>query len=301
MTKTTDKVVLLGERKSIVAIATQPAAAAEAVRPAIIILNTGIIHRVGHNRMYVTLARELAELGHTVLRLDQSGIGDSDARPDVLDPLLAGLVDIKDAIDWLSSSKGVKSVILMGLCSGANHSVVYAGSDPRVVGTVLLDPSIPPTARYHLNDFGERLMRSETWKNLLLGKGRAWRLITRRSPKAAVEDWAPDQLSFKNPEIRAFVENAYARAVSGGNQLLAIFTGGMKYQHNYRRQLLDAMPNVRFGNQLRIEYLARCDHTFMLATDRRWLFETVKAWLRTTKFADPAAAAPERVVSEFEI
>ncbi len=298
MSKTTDKVVLLGERKSIVAIVTLPAAVPETDRPAIIILNTGIIHRVGHNRMYVNLARELAEQGHIVLRLDQSGIGDSDAPADMVDPLLVGLADIKEAVSWLSSSRDVKSVVLMGLCSGANQSIIYAGSDPRIVGAVLLDPSIPPTTRYRLNNLGARLMRSETWKNLLLGKGRVWRVVARRSPKVATQEWAPDQLSFKNPEIRAFVEKSYFEAVRGGNHLLAIFTGGMRYQHNYRRQLLDAMPNVRFGKQLRIEYLPRCDHTFMFADDRRWLFDRVKAWLRTTSFADRAAATASPMVSE---
>jgi hypothetical protein len=297
MSKTTDKVVLLGERKSIVAIATQPMAAPAVDRPAIIILNTGIIHRVGHNRMYVTLSRELAEQGHVVLRMDQSGIGDSDAPVDVFDPLLVGLADIKEAVNWLSATKNVKKIILMGLCSGANQSIIYAGGDPRIVGAVLLDPSIPPTTRYYLNNFGARLMRTQTWKNLRLGKGRIWRLIAGRAQNDATQEWTPDQLSFENPEIRAFVENAYAEAVRGGNQLLAIFTGGMSYQHNYRRQILDAMPNVRFGKQLLIEYLPRCDHTFMLADDRRWMFERVKAWLRTTNFVDRHAEAPKHAPS----
>lgn len=288
MTGSTDKVVLLGERKSIVSIVNQPTRAIDTGRPAIVILNTGIIHRVGHNRMYVTLARELAELGHVVLRLDQSGLGDSEPRADIVDPLHAALTDIKDAIDWLSS-KGSKSVVLLGLCSGADHSIAYAGHDPRVVGAVLLDPSIPPTPRYHLNSFGERLVRGEAWANLLRGRGRAWKLVTGQTSKPSEDAWAPKQLSFKDPQVRAFLENAYGSSIKARNQLLAIFTGGLKYQHNYKRQLVDAMPTVRFGNQLRLEYLAHCDHTFSFADDRRRLFEMVKVWLRTTKFSEPTA------------
>ncbi|MEP7209272.1 MAG: alpha/beta fold hydrolase [Alphaproteobacteria bacterium] len=290
MTKPTDKVVLLGERKSIVAIATQPAAVTGDSLPAVIILNTGIIHRVGHNRMYVTLSRELAEMGHVVLRLDLSGIGDSEARTDLLDPLAACLADIKDAIDWLVSARGAKSVVLLGLCSGADHSIVYAGSDPRVVGVVLLDPSVPPTPLYYLKHFGSKLLRGQNWKNFLRGRGRIWRPFTRRSPKAASEEWSPRQVSFKDPQVRAYVENAYGKAVQGGNQLLAIFTAGLEHQHNYRRQLLDAMRNVRFGNKLRLEYFASCDHTFTFAADRQRLFSMVKAWLQTTTFVDPGAA-----------
>jgi alpha-beta hydrolase superfamily lysophospholipase len=291
MTKPIDKVVLLGERKSIVAIATQPAAMTDAERPAVVILNTGIIHRVGHNRMYVALSRELAELGHVVLRLDLSGIGDSEARNDLLDPLAATLADIKDAIDWLFSSRAVKSVVLLGLCSGADHSIVYAGSDPRVAGVVLLDPSVPPTPRYYLQYFGPRLMRSQNWKNFMLGRGRIWRLFARR-PARAAPDWSPRQVSIKDPRVRTFLENAYGKAVDDGKQLFAVFTAGLEQQHNYRRQLLDAMRNVRFGSQLRLEYFARCDHTFTFAADRQRLFDMVKAWLRTTTFAAPDKAPP---------
>jgi pimeloyl-ACP methyl ester carboxylesterase len=292
MTKTTDKVVLLGARKSVVAIATQPLGAPEADAPAIIILNTGIIHRVGHNRMYVALSREIAELGHIVLRVDLSGIGDSEARPDIIDPLMASLADIKDAIDWLFAARGVKSVVLVGLCSGADHSIVYAGRDPRVVGLILLDPTIPPTPRYYLNFFGERLMRPQNWTNFMRGRGRFWRAFAKSTPKPSLEEWAPPQLSFKDHQVRKFLENAYGTAVRSGNQLFAVFTGGLEYQHNYRRQLLDAMRNVRFGKQLRLEYFARCDHTFTFAADRERLFGMVKAWLRTTTFVDPKVVTP---------
>ena len=295
MSGVSEKVVLLGDSKAIVSIVTQPVRPADGARPAIVILNTGIIHRIGHNRMYVTLARELAELGHVVLRLDQSGLGDSVPRPNVVDPLQAGLADINDAIDWLIA-KGSKSVVLLGLCSGADFSIAYAGRDPRVVGAVLMDPSIPPTTRYHLNSIGARLMRGEAWTNLFRGNGRAWKIVTRQPAKEA-EEWSPNQLSFKNPEVRAFFEKSYGEAIDGGNQLLAIFTGGLKYQHNYKRQLLDAMPNVRFGKQLRLEYFARCDHTFTFFEDRRRMFQTVKAWLSTTSFREPnTQPAAERVL-----
>ena len=287
MSGVSEKVALLGSGKTVVSIVTQPVRPIDGARPAVVILNTGIIHRIGHNRMYVTLARELAELGHVVLRLDQSGLGDSEPRPNVVDPLQAGLADINDAIDWLVA-KGSKSVVLLGLCSGADFSIAYSGRDPRVVGAVLMDPSIPPTTRYHLNSIGARLMRSEAWTNLFRGKGRAWKIVTRQPANAAAEEWAPSQLSFKDPQVRAFFEKAYGDAIGGGNQLLAIFTGGLKYQHNYRRQLLDAMPNVRFGKQLHLEYFARCDHTFTISEDRHRMFEIVKAWLTATRFREPS-------------
>ena len=48
--------------------------------PAVVILNSGILHRAGASRMYVQVARTLAEEGMTSLRFDFSGIGDSEVR-----------------------------------------------------------------------------------------------------------------------------------------------------------------------------------------------------------------------------
>ena len=291
MAKPKDKVVLLGARKSAVGVVTQPAVAQENDLPAVIILNTGIIHRVGHNRMYVTLSRELAELGHTVLRFDLSGIGDSEARSDIIDPVAASLADVQDAIDWLFGSRGAKSVVLMGLCSGADLSVAYAGGDPRVVGLVLLDPTIRRTPRYYLKHFGLRLMRGENWANLLRGRGRIWRFFTGRSNAAAPDTPPPVQPSQPDSRVWTFLESAYGSAIKGKKQLLAIFTAGLEYQHNYRDQILNSMRLVPFGRNLRLEYFARTDHTFTFAEDRQRLFDMVKAWLRTTSFVCPELAS----------
>ena len=201
-------------RGTLRALAAQPIAIKEPVAP-------------GKRRRRFRDSRLLAELGHLVLRLDLSGIGDSEARRDLLDPLAASLADIKNAIDWLFASRGVKSVILLGLCSGADYLVVYAGSDPRVVCVLLLDPTIPPTPRYYLKYFGFRLMRSQNWKNFMLGRGRIWRLVPKLSPKPEPEGWSPQQVPLKDPRVRIFLENAYGKAVEGKNQLLAIFTAGL--------------------------------------------------------------------------
>ena len=72
-----EQAVLFGSWTSLVGIVTKAVSPASANRPAIVILNTGIIHRVGHHRMFVTMSRALGAVGYTVLRFDFSGIGDS--------------------------------------------------------------------------------------------------------------------------------------------------------------------------------------------------------------------------------
>ncbi|MGH7928173.1 MAG: alpha/beta hydrolase, partial [Candidatus Binatia bacterium] len=73
-----EEALLLGKTRSLVGILTDPPEAKRSTRlPGIILLNAGIIHRVGPNRMHVKIARTLAPMGFVVVRFDFSGIGDS--------------------------------------------------------------------------------------------------------------------------------------------------------------------------------------------------------------------------------
>ena len=68
-----ENVYTVGPSKSLVAAVTEPVhVAANNATPVIVILNTGIIHRVGHQRKFVMLARELAARGYSVVRFDFS-------------------------------------------------------------------------------------------------------------------------------------------------------------------------------------------------------------------------------------
>jgi len=174
-----EQALMLGKRKSLVAIVAQdPAMAATAAeRPTVVILNSGIIHRVGPNRVFVRLARLLAQAGHLVVRFDLSGIGDSEPRGDGLSPLDAALADIREVLDSLETTRQVRRVILIGLCSGADHSIVYGGQDPRVIGMVLIDPSVPRTRGYYMRHYRGRMFRWRSWLNFASGRHPFWQML----------------------------------------------------------------------------------------------------------------------------
>ncbi len=80
-----EQAVNFGEKQSLVGILTDPQnEKGSNIQVGAILLNSGILHRVGPGRTYVKMARELAALGFTVLRFDFSGIGDSKVRHDNL-------------------------------------------------------------------------------------------------------------------------------------------------------------------------------------------------------------------------
>jgi pimeloyl-ACP methyl ester carboxylesterase len=279
----TEQVLLMGPRKALVGIVT-PAAEGTAVspdRPAVVVLNSGIIHRVGANRMTVQLCRRLSQHGVDAVRFDLSGIGDSEPRDDGLGLLEASLADIKEALDTLETARGFKRFVLVGLCSGADHAVVYAGRDARVTGLVLLDPSIPHTPRYYLNHYARRATRLSSWMNIARGKHPLWQALGQRMGGASHAE-PPEEgarADLDSPEARAFLSNAYAAAQRSGNRFLAVLTAEREDFHNYREQLLDAFPDVPFGDRLQLEYHEDTDHTFTAEVNRERVIGGIVGWV----------------------
>jgi pimeloyl-ACP methyl ester carboxylesterase len=280
-----EQALLLGPRRSLVGVLAEGCGgAARTDRPALVILNSGIVHRVGANRMSVTLARALASAGHTVVRFDLSGVGDSDPRPDGLAPLDAAMADIQEVLDSLESTRRTRRFILAGLCSGADHSLIYAQKDARVVGAILLDPSIPRTLRHRAYHYRSRLLRRESWLNLLRGRNPLWRALRARvaGGGAAAEEPPGRQEELQRPEVRAYLERAYQTTLARGVQFLAALTGERSY---YREQLLEAFPRAPFGGQLRLEYFKHSDHMFSAQVHSAHLIRVIVAWAGTTVFS----------------
>jgi uncharacterized protein len=97
--------------------------------------------RVGPHRHFVHLARDWAAGGIPVMRFDYQGQGDSEgAGAFNFDSLMC---DIRSAIDCFTSAvPGVERVVLWGLCEAALNALLYARSDPRVDGLVLVNPTV---------------------------------------------------------------------------------------------------------------------------------------------------------------
>ena len=293
-----EQALLLGQRKSLVAIIAQEPTASRAAadRPVIVILNSGIIHRVGPNRMFVRLARQLADAGHVVVRFDLSGIGDSEPRTDELEPLDAALADIREVLDSLEAARQVRRFVLVGLCSGADHSIIYGGQDPRVVGRVLIDPSIPRTRGYYVRHYRGRVLRWRSWLNFASGRHPFWKALGRSialaSPKSPDgEEEFPEALpDLQDSQVRTFLANVYARAVAAGVDIMAVFTGGREDRHNGAKQLLEAFPQVAFGSRLRLEFMGSADHTFTSQDDRCSLLTLISSWIgeHSVTFSQPA-------------
>jgi exosortase A-associated hydrolase 1 len=143
---------------------------APAARRGMVIVVGGPQYRVGSHRQFVLLARGLASAGVPVLRFDYRGMGDSDGARRSFEAIDA---DIRAAVDELCRRAGVTEVVLWGLCDGASAALLYAPSDTRVAGIVLLNPWVrteQTLARTRLSHYyGRRLFDPHFWRKLAAG------------------------------------------------------------------------------------------------------------------------------------
>lgn len=284
---------VLGARQSMVGILSPANPAPPEEVPCVVELNAGIIHRVGPNRLSVTLARALCGSGFNVLRFDFSGIGDSDPREEVLAPVEAAMTDLREVLDWLQRTRNARRFILVGLCSGADQSVLYCSRDDRVIGIVLLDPTIPHTRGFYRRHLINRIFNGRTWLSVLSGRHELWDKLLRRKAAPSPEPSDSRGSELDSPAARAFLENAYRNAVNSGVKILAVFSGagGREYWLNYPEQILDAFPGVNFGSAIQIEYLKRADHTLSFESDRNHVIGVIGNWIqRVAGISNPTSA-----------
>jgi len=281
MTPFYEQIARFGTEQNLNGILAEPRDGGHVIKPAIVILNSGVVHRIGHHRMYVTMARRLAAAGHAVLRFDLSGIGDSASRSGSLEPGAAAKADVASALDWLSETRGIKTAVLLGLCSGADLALKYGYTDDRISGLVLLDPTIPPTWRFYVRYIGHRVTNIRSWQTFLLGRGRIWGDLVTRIFAAVGIPLTEAQRRLVDPQSHANLEALYKHSLKNNLRLLVVFTQGFA---EYPEQLLHAFPSLTFGNMLTLEYFNDCDHVFTSAKHRERLNQLVQTFLRDMRF-----------------
>ncbi len=166
-----ETVIHCGAHKHLVGILTEPATEALSPdAPIAVILNAGIVHRVGPYRLHVELARALAEVGFRACRFDLSGLGDSAPRRELSDPQERAILDGKEVFDQLQSRTGVDRFVVIGLCSGSFHAHQLSLRDPRVTGAVFLDGIAFATRSHRLRSlrrkFSYRFLRNAIKRRL---------------------------------------------------------------------------------------------------------------------------------------
>jgi pimeloyl-ACP methyl ester carboxylesterase len=290
---TRQRVVKFGSVTPLTGVLTEPPAAATPQDTPVLLLNSGILHHVGANRIHVQIARRLAELGFRSLRFDFSGIGDSEARRDELSFEQSAPLETKDAMDYLSKSYNAQRVVLMGLCSGADVAHLTAVADPRVAGLGLIDPWAYRTPGFYFHYYWERVKTPAVYANWI--KVRLERIKDRLSPRPT-DDQDPDM--YEMPRyIREFppretIAKDLRGFMSRNLQLYFIFSGGMGDVYNHRSQYRASFKDVDFGDRLRVDYVRDASHVFSGLEHQEFLARELSTWTAAKFSSSKSDRAP---------
>lgn len=269
----------IGPCQAISGIMTDPGAPPVGDRPVFLFLNAGLLHKVGPSRMNVWLARHLAHQGIASMRFDASGIGDSATRDTPAGISDRSVGDVREAMGHLEALGVGSRFVLFGLCSGAEVAFEVALREPRVVGVVAIDGHVGRTWRFWVRHYLARLVRWESWRNRILG------FSAHRTPAAAAaatrrpgEGSDAVGVLSRTARPKAEIARGLQALVDRNVRLLQIFTGGLEDRYNYRRQFLDAFPEVDFRDRLTLEFFSEADHTFTAFEAQRHLVRSIDRW-----------------------
>ena len=278
-----ERALLLGPRKTIVSVMTSPGRGApNQGRPGVILINAGLVHKIGPNRLNVRIARLLVEHGFTSIRIDLSGIGDSKPH-DSLPYDAAAVADTTSAMDYLES-KGFDRFVLIGLCSGADTFLRVAAADTRVVGACLIDSFAFYTPLYFAAQYWRRAFEVESWLNIISGKSDILHMAkakvkTGLSPllrRVGQSEPQKTENGWKMPPTEEIIDNVQ-RAVRRGAPICLVYSGGPAYYNFLTNFRLALHPLIREGS-VTVELFAESDHTFTMQWNQDQLMHSIERW-----------------------
>lgn len=294
-----ERPLLFGDGDSLLGVLSEPAGGIDPSLPIVMMLNAGLIHHVGPNRLHVRLARRLAAQGVAALRVDLSGRGDSAPRRDGLAYVESGVVEVRAAMDRLQQLYGnSQQFVLLGICSGADTAGQVGCIDPRVTGLVVIEGAAYPTPRSRRRYVMTRIWRARTWANTLRGTNRVGAWLRRRLAQQHASEGAALIAHHGLASANAGIAAALQGLVDRGVEIFTVYTGSSAI-YNYVGQVRDAFPQVRFGDRLQEGYYPRADHTFTRRSEQARFVSDLAAWMNDRWLAaGRRAAAPAADVWE---
>jgi len=250
-----------------------------AARRGLLLLNAGAIGRGGPNRLYVALARRWAALGHAVLRVDVSGIGDSFARggdrENVVYTRHAGQ-DIADAVAFLRRQPGVTEVHALGLCSGGYHAFKAAVAGLKLEGVLLINPLTfffkpdqPADAAdykvgFTMAHYSKQLFDPEAWKRALRGKAKVRPFVQAlvRRGSQMVRDRVRNLARHANFELEDDLASELSALARRDIPVRFLFAANDPGLAILRAQGGDTVDKLERSQRLTIQIIEGPDHTF---------------------------------------
>ena len=253
-----------------------------------LLINAGVIHRVGPHRLNVKIARSLAQASIASLRFDLSGRGDSRAPASTLSYSEQAVQDLRTAMDFVERNDGPKRFIVFGICSGAVNAFQLAVADPRVAGILMLD------GYWYRTRWTEPV---RLWKRFRALSARSiFMALRRRLSRSAPANAEPPRVDIfatndtLNPPIPEFAAQMN-RLTDRGLDAFFLYSGTVPELVSYAGQLRDTFRGEPFIPRVRCELHDDIDHTAVSLHAQRKIVTLVRDWATRIAGARRAAAA----------
>ncbi len=250
--------------------------------PAMLLMNSGVIHRIGPHRINVKLARALAGEGMTSLRFDLSGQGDSRLPNGAARYETQSIIDIRAAMDHVQRTTGIERFAIAGICSAADHGLEVALEDPRVVALWMMDGYAYPTRktrflRYWMPMKGRIVsaLARAVWSRLC-----ALPAMLRATRERAVDDGG-DVFFGRQLLPRSLYAQHMRTLVDRGVNIFLMYSGSLLNRYNYAGQLRDGFRRDPFVDKVRCDFVPDIDHTVTTVASQRRLVAIVCDWVRS--------------------
>ncbi len=278
-----ERVLSFGAHADQVGILSLPDPLPQDDRPALVLWNVGVNHRVGPFRVYVDLARKAASLGFVVLRFDASGMGDSEVRREALSDVDRENRDVMDALDVVTRRTGKTRFIIVGFCSSVDAAHRVSVLDERVVGVVHVEGYSFPTDGYRKR-VPLKLLSAERWRRLLWNQRQ--KLGKRLRGEAVGGAGAPSVFKRDYPTWPKFTGDVAALTKRGVQLHLAYV--GSDTTFNHAEQFFEMFGSPELDRtKVDIAYYPTSDHTFFGVQDRTQLIDRLTGWM-TQRFVGGA-------------
>jgi len=273
----TERPVFLASETVLFGIVTEPEETAARLG-GVILINAGADYHIGASGIYVELARRWARRGYVVLRMDLAGLGDSATRcgqPDNVVFPPAALEDIRAAIEWMRSRRGLNELTICGVCSGAYHAL-RAGVVALPVKRILMvnpetffwnesmsiyDMHLSEVVRGPAIDRG-KLLSAGAWKRLLRGQIDVRYVLRRYARRVflAVESIFRDAARGLHIRLPHDLGRQLEEIAARGVRMAFVFSGG---EPGIALLKMQAGRSVqRLGERCRVHMIDGADHVF---------------------------------------
>jgi len=256
---------------------------------AVLLLNSGSLHRVGPQRLYVNIARDLGLAGFLSLRFDFSGLGESFA----IETNLPFKEQLKHEISWamsyISSHKNIHKFIIIGICSGAETAFHFALNNPSIVGCIpingiylegdeyvsVIDNALERTkVRY----YKKNALNLSRWIKLLTGKSKV--LSNRKLLVSKFKHLLTNQTSkVIEQKSEPQILNRHRQAYNSKTKLFYIICEGSVAFDLFELLLKDWFKKENTSDHFKIKILADTDHLFTLSYSQSILRHEILDWM----------------------